>query len=113
MKMAELFSSVRARIKAKEGKYMPVVWSPNVYRIKRRVLRNLKTSRNKYILVNIRNNMEILRLLPNGQYYRTRNFWASDLLPVELDDLTLIMTNDEALLLNGCKRTRTDMVHID
>ena len=105
VKMALLFSDVRQKIKAGETKKMPVVYSPQIFEISQKINRNRLTSRNKYVLKN--GDVELLNA--NGS---RKLFFASEFMVVPADTREL-MSNDEALALNGCTRSRTDMTNID
>lgn len=108
--MATMYSAVRAIIKSGNKKNLVIWWCPTIYRVVRVIERNREgLEPNKYELINPFTNQYLCIPVKSGtsikQTYASEMHYVD---PSELD-MNQTITENQALILNKCQPTKTDL----
>ena len=116
VEMQTIFSAVRAKVKAGKRKDIIIWWMPRVFRVSRVIERpaDLGLEPNLYELQDVET--EGYLCIPTQRYGNEiivlKQCYASEMMPVDENEMQNdeLLDHEQALALNGCKATATDLV---
>jgi transposase InsO family protein len=107
VKMATIFSQVRALVKANRTKEIICTYSPDVFRVEKVVRVHATTlERRRYVVRNLRTGNVLFNSKGTGAF----QCYSSYLTPADKNDEADISMED-GLRLNGCQKTKTDLIY--
>ena len=105
--MSSLYSQVRAIIKSGRKKLIPVMWSPNIYTIKKRERKPKDIDKDfykpSYTLLDSDNNVVLSQIKLNNPNRERgpKKFFATELQKVDEDNIENVISQNEALKINN------------
>ena len=105
--MSSLYSEVRAIIKSGRKKLIPVMWSPNIYTIKKRERKPKDIDKDfykpSYTLLDSDNNVVLSQIKLNNPNRERgpKKFFATELQKVDESNIENVISQNEALKINN------------